>query len=226
MTKRYLEEDDIKDLFRKYILKEPNYFTKYVNAEELSKSLGINLKNIDAPRAFAVADFRDWIHKYKIKSIYTLSTWKEDHELNFLKSENLTEIKYDGVNFDLHKLDLEKKDFDFVLFSQTLEHLNNPSLAVSNLRKHMCKGGYIFTSVPTINIPHCLPSHFQHFTPMGLVTLFKLHKFEILEVGYWGNFDYIQKLFSKFEWPDIFDLSSIDNDPSRHVQCWILARKI
>lgn len=225
MTKRFLEESEIKTMFNKFILKDPEYFKQFSTAEDLSNSLGIDLKNMDAPRAFAVADFRDWIEKYNINPKHTLSTWKDDHELQFLKTEELTEVRYDGENYDLHSLDLEKKDFDFVLFSQTLEHLNNPSLALSNLRKHMCRGGYIFTSVPTINIPHCLPSHFQHFTPMGLATLFKLHKFEVLEIGFWGNFDYIQKLFLKFNWPDVFDLTSIDNDPMRHVQCWILARK-
>jgi len=67
---------------------------------------------------------------------------------------------------DLHRVPLElvpRLGYDFVLFSQTLEHLYDPFLAVRNLFDLMVPGGYIFTSTPAENIPHMVPSHFFHY---------------------------------------------------------------
>ena len=71
--------------------------------------------------------------------------------------------------------------FDFFLFNQTLEHLYNPFHAVENIYKIVKPGGYVFTSVPTLNIPHMTPVHFNGFTPMGLAMLFLSAGFEIVD---------------------------------------------
>jgi len=66
----------------------------------------------------------------------------------------------------------------------------------------MKTGGYVYTSMPTINIPHGTPIHYNGFNPMGLVMIFKSVGFEIIEIGQWGNLDYIIKLFTNHRWPD------------------------
>jgi len=110
-----------------------------------------------------------------------------------------------------------------------LEHLYNPFEAVKSIFNVVKPGGYVFTSVPTLNIPHLMPSHFSGFTPMGLAMLFKTANFEIIEIGQWGNLNYIQKLWSTHSWPGYDELQNnnyVSNEERNACQCWILAKKI
>jgi SAM-dependent methyltransferase len=129
--------------------------------------------------------------------------------------------------YDLHNISENIKDeFDFFLFNQTIEHLYNPFEAIQQIYKIIKPGGYVFTSVPTINIPHNTPIHFNGFTPMGLAMLFKTANFEIIEMGQWGNINYITTLFSTHDWPGLNTLNNISNEEKNVCQCWILARKL
>ena len=86
----------------------------------------------------------------------------------------------------------------------------------------------MFTSVPVINIPHMTPIHFNGYTPMGLAMLLKTANFEIIEIGQWGNQDYIQKQWSLHDWPGYDRLHNnniIINEEKCACQCWILAKK-
>ena len=47
--------------------------------------------------------------------------------------------------------------FDLVTFSQTLEHLYDPVLALRNIFTSLAPGGYMFTSVPMMNHVHMQP---------------------------------------------------------------------
>ena len=52
--------------------------------------------------------------------------------------------------------------------------------------------------------------------------------FEIMEIGQWGNFDYISKLWGTHSWPGYESLNHnnvITNEERNVCQCWILARK-
>ena len=128
-----------------------------------------------------------------IKVLNSAITCAEDPELEFVSYENTTVLKYPP--HDLHLFD-EKfiLKFDFFIFNQTIEHLYNPFKAF-NIYKYMKSGGYVFTSVPTINIPHMTPIHYNGYNPVGLALLFMSCGFEVIEIGQWGNYDYIQKLF-------------------------------
>jgi len=74
-----------------------------------------------------------------------------------------------------------------------------------------------------------MPSHFGGFTPMGLATLFMGANFEIIDMGQWGNINYIRKLFETHSWPDYKELKTfgdiVPNEERNVCQCWILARK-
>ena len=74
-----------------------------------------------------------------------------------------------------------------MVFSQTMEHLYDPLLALVNIFKVTKEGGHVFTSAPCLNIQHMTPFHYYHYTPMGLATLFVMAGFEIVEFGQWGN---------------------------------------
>jgi hypothetical protein len=63
---------------------------------------------------------------------------------------------------------------------------------------------------------------------MGLALLFKSAGFEIIEIGQWGNFEYIQNLWGSQSWPGYNILNyngTIINEESNVCQCWILAKK-
>jgi hypothetical protein len=182
----------------------------------------------DYTRVRTILDFKEWMEKYNISSESLAYTYDDDPEMKLLKYSNSELIEYNTFDFsgDLHELNQIEK-YDFFLFNQTLEHLYNPFMAVKNIYNSLVKGGYVFTSVPTINIPHSMPIHFNGFTPIGLTMLFKSCGFEVLEVGQWGNYEYITKLFSNHQWPGYKDLSDygIKNEDRNVVNCWILAKK-
>ena len=136
------------------------------------------------------------------------------------KVDNVSKKK----NNDLHTFVASEKH-DFFVFNQTLEHVYNPFLVVENICKNIIKGGYVFTSVPTINIPHDTPFNFSMWYPMGLAILFISAGFEVVEIGQWGNATYITQLFQTQGWPDIYQCGTT-NEEKNIVQCWILAKKL
>lgn len=219
------EEDEILTVYYTQIKKDSNYLDRY--RHELPECpLAIwnySWKDRDFPRVWSVLDFIDWIEKYKLKEVQDLGfANQDDPELELLHAKNKTLLYYPP--YDLHQ-PLPEHQFDFFVFNQTIEHLYNPFLAISNIFKIMKPGGYVFTSVPTINIPHSTPIHFNGYNPMGLAMLFLCNDFEVIEIGQWGNAEYITKLFTRQEWPSVGDLTNIANEELNVVQCWILARK-
>jgi hypothetical protein len=61
---------------------------------------------------------------------------------------------------------------------------------------------------------------------MGLAVLFVQSGFEVVEMGQWGNLEYLTKLFKHFGWPTYRQLTTIENNEDYVSQCWILAKKI
>lgn len=224
---------DIKNLYNNKVKKDIVYFQKYENISSYKDGFIENLfVNKDYPRIPCLLDFKEWIQKYNISPKKMLFTSESDFELNYIKPKQKTVYGYnDNTNEgDLHKLNLLEKDWDFFLFSQTLEHLYNPLLAIKNIFQCLEPGGWVFTSVPTINIPHMTPFHFAGIYPMGLAVLFESVGFNLIEIGQWGNLDYIEALFKSQHWPDCNYLLSrgngkIKNDEFYVAQCWCLAQK-
>ncbi len=223
-------ESDIIDIYNKQIKLPELYFKKFEYIPKCPvKSYNYDWSNKDFPRNWCILDFIEWIKKYDIKNIENLGyTSDSDPELEFLSYRNKVNVSY--PTYDLHTISKHfKNEFDFFLFSQTLEHLYNPYESVKNIYDIVKKDGYVFTSVPTINIPHMTPIHFTGFTPMGLAMLFKTAGFEIVEIGQWGNFNYINKMFNTNCWPGYNDLNEngfVSNEENNVCQCWILAKKI
>lgn len=224
----FLSEDEISLIYKEHVIKPRSYLNRIRTAEDFENYpffSTVNLKGIDAGRPFCILDFYTWLQKYNIQPRNILLTSLHDPEVAFLPQEAaFTEILYkDG--YDLHMLALNKKDFDFCLISHTLEHLYNPEKAMRNIYNHLQSGGYFFTSVPTTNIPHDTPFHFQQFLPTGLATLGIQTGFHLVELGFWGNSEYLIKLFQKSMWPTIYDLSDLTADPNHPAGCWALFQK-
>lgn len=227
-------EKDIIDTYNSYVVKPPSYFNK---ANERYKSLSKEDKDLwfdkDFPRLASIFDFEDWVEKYQLKKIDNLlSTCHTDPELKYIDSKNTFFCDYsENKKYDLHTLNLKFKEYDLIIFNQTLEHLYNPFIAMESLYNHLKVGGYLYTTVPTLNIPHMIPFHFWGITPIGLCMLSKSVGFNILECGYWGNLEYINYIFSHSKWPTTADVMNrskdISNDTSLtcQSQTWVLLKK-
>jgi len=229
------EVEEIHKIYNKIKL-SPDYFRKYekirdsLDLVDWSKQrIGHSEAEMDVGRLFCIMDFIEWVKKYNISPEKALLT-SDDPELPYIQCHQTTMIDYDrDKKYDLHTLDLEEKNFDFFIFSQTLEHLYNPFLAVEKISNHLKSGAWLFTSVPTVNIPHMTPIHFEHFSPMGLAMLFEVHGFEVMEIGHYGSKKYINYIFDKLSWPKYQDMmdkeGKIENDPNMPCQSWILTKK-
>lgn len=222
-------EKEIQDLYVKFVSKNESYFKKLSPLPLQLNDKNWKWEGKDFPRIPCILDFREWVEKYNIKHTNKLlSTSLSDPELEFVTYDEMEFMPYENGNGDFHTLEMDKK-FDFIIFNQTIEHLYNPFLSMKNLYNITNEGGYLFTSVPTINIPHMVPFHFNGYTPIGLCMLMKSVGFEILELGYWGNYNYLSQLFLKQDWPSYRDLvdfnGNITNEPQNTAQCWILVKK-
>jgi SAM-dependent methyltransferase len=225
-------QKEIIETYKKYVIKDQEYYQKVDKRyKKLSEEQKERIENSDFPRVASLFDFEDWIKKYGLNKVGNLlSTSKDDIELEYMQSDYHEVCEYggDGEN-DLHTLNLNKKDFDFIIFNQTLEHLYNPFISMKNLYDHLKPGGYLYTTVPIINIPHMLPFHFWGITPLGLCMLSKSVGFEVMECGYWGGYSYLGHMFTYGEWPKhnvMFNPNGdIENNELCQSQTWILVQK-
>jgi len=225
-------ENEIIETYNKYVKKDTTYYNKAnLKYNQLSDTEKSKYFPMDFPRVASIFDFKDWIVKYKLNNLKSLlSTCDKDPELEFLDIDNIFYYEYSGNgNGDLHTIDLEKKNFDFIVFNQTLEHIYNPFVCMKNLYDHLTPGGYLYTTVPTINIPHMVPFHFWGITPIGLCMLSKSVGFSIKECGFWGNYEYLGYLFTYGDWPNNDavkdDTEYIKNTDLCQAQTWILLQK-
>ena len=219
-------EIELKDIYNKHVVKNKAYFNKYTSVPPCPvKSWKNGWKGKDAPRCFTILDFIEWTKKYNLTTGDILgTTCKTDPEIEFINYTQFIELNYPP--YDLHKHhEIFNNTFDFFIFNQTIEHLYNPFLVIEHIFKYIKPGGFVFTSVPTINIPHSTPIHFNGYNPMGLAMLFKCAGFEIMEIGQWGNEAYIAHIFKTHGWPDVHTVGC-KNEEINVAQCWILAKKV
>lgn len=220
---------EINALYNTVVRKPPSYFQKYRILPPCPiKSYKNEWGNNDFPRNWCVLDFIEWVTKHSLRHVKTLGyTCPTDPELEFITSDESIHVDYPP--YDLHSFSSHfQNKFDFFVFNQTIEHLYNPFNAVKEIFNAVKEGGYVFTSVPTLNIPHMVPIHFNGFTPMGLAMLFKTNGFDVIEVGQWGNYEYINRLWATHNWPGYNTLEKngvVENEDRNVCQCWILARK-
>lgn len=218
-------EEELKEIYEKHVKLSPEYFKKHQFLPNCPvKAWNYSWKTHDMPRNFAILDFIEWTKKYNIKTGNCLGfTYAVDPELEFIKYENHHYIKYPPCDLHIYLSQLENK-LDFFVFNQTIDHLYNPFIAIENLYKYIKPGGYLFTTTPTVNVPHMTPIHYNQYNLMGLSILMMSVGFEIVEVGQWGNYDYICKLFKDHKWPDAYEVGH-ENQEKNVVQSWILVRK-
>lgn len=228
----YISNEEIRGIYQKYVLVNLNneYRNRYKQLP-LDKNESIwPWENKDFPRVISMLEFERFIKDNKIVCQNGLAFNGVDPEWHYLKDCQITRVDYidNPEKFDLHKLELEKNDYDFVMCNQTLEHVYDPIKCLENIYKHMKEGGILYFNVPGDSIPHDTPIHFYTgFTPIGVAVIVKSAGFKILNIGHWGNLEYIQKSQKESNWPDYREIKSQglnDTDISPAI-VWVFAQK-
>ncbi len=187
----------------------------------------------DFPRVISLLEFERYIEKYQFNiDSLLIFNGPDDPEIEYLdgRVKRIYEANFDADpdKFDLHTLDMPQKDFDFVCLHQTLEHVYNPHQCLANIKSHMRDGGYLYINVPACNAPHSEPYHFYTgFTPMGLAAIAYQTGYKILEIGQWGNAEYLVKLWTRNPgWSDYTQLKTPGvNETDNPVITWCLLQK-
>ena len=78
---------------------------------------------------------------------------------------------YDGVNIP-YKSDF----FDFVIFTETVEHVEQPNKLKQDIHRVLKKKGKVLITVPFLFAEHEMPYDFRRFTLDGLIKLFNHNK--------------------------------------------------
>lgn len=94
---------------------------------------------------------------------------------------------HDQSNVDIsgtaYLIPLESISCDTVFCTDVLEHLEEPSLAISQAWRILKPGGYAIYTVPLFWHLHEEPRDFYRFTKYGLDYLFKKSGFEVIEIS-------------------------------------------
>jgi len=198
-----LSDSKIEKLYEEHI--KVNYTEEYKNRYH-PLPVDKNNKNWkwegkDFPRVISLLEFDRYINKYNFQiDKLLLFNGQDEPETEYLKGryKQILNINYEDnpEKYNLHNLQINHDNFDFVSLNQTLEHVYNPYTCLANIKKYMIKGGYLYINVPACNVPHSEPFHFYTgYTPMGLAALAHETGYEILEIGQWGNKEYLGRLF-------------------------------
>jgi SAM-dependent methyltransferase len=261
MTERPLSSETIEHLYEQKVLANdnPEYLERYDDYDFGAFFSDADLRRIEFPRLVIIREFARLIrtHGISARRVLMLNGGPAgDPELAHLPHDetDVGDYEQDPDRYDMHALRPPRSDYDFVLFSQTLEHLWDPRRAMQRVFSVTAPGGWIWTSVPTVTFQHDLPYNFiTGLTPIGLASLFHRAGFDVIEVGQWGNRKYVSCAFQLWSWPTYYDLrggirrraepfgetrrrlarlglATLKEDGTRNefdvpVQAWILARK-
>jgi len=228
----FLKDQDIWGIYQRFVFPKynPNYLNKYENLPLELNNQKWKWEGKDFPRVISLLEFKEFMETrnnpvFKDVLVFNGSV---DPEFAYLKCESITNINYtdDPVNYDLNNLNLPKKDFDFIMTNQTLEHVYDPCLVVRNLYNHIKPGGLIYMNLPSMNIPHSTPFHYYAgFTPTGLGAIFQQAGFDIIDIGFWGNKDYNNFIINNNTWPDYTQIPNYKSEKDQESISWIFAVK-
>jgi len=82
---------------------------------------------------------------------------------------------------DVYNLPFANDEFEIILCLEVLEHLNNPTRAIFELKRVLKNGGKIILSTRFIMTLHDTPNDFLRYTKYGLKELFNDWHIEVLQ---------------------------------------------
>jgi SAM-dependent methyltransferase len=223
--------NDIKKIYDDYIT--PKYCDEYLNKYKVlpidKMSNKWRWEGKDLPRVISLMEFQEFMLNNKFHFQHVLSfNGVDDPEYQYINYDNIHNYYYldDTENYDLHTLNLEKKDFDLFMCNQTIEHVYDPCLVLRNIYDHLKPGGILYINVPSFTMAHDTPHHhYIGLTPTGLGSVVKQGGFEIMDIGFWGNTEYINFMMNENEWPDYQKISNYCGEKDKEVISWIFAKK-
>jgi len=225
-----LSETDIYNIYRQFVLPKYNNSDKYKILPEEFNNKNWKWEGKDFPRVISLLEFKEFLEKSGNPTFKNVLSFNgaNDPEYEYLNYENIINYNYtdNPYKYDLHNLDLDRKDFDFFMSNQTLEHLYDPCLVVRKIYDNIKSGGIVYMNLPAINMPHSTPLHYYTgFTPVGLGCIFKQAGFDILDIGFWGNTEYYDYTLMKGFWPDYKQMTNFSSEKDKEAITWIFARK-
>lgn len=158
-----------------------------------------------------------------------------------LKLNNIVFVVDDFQNTKL------KKKFDFIIFTEVIEHLENDDLQIKKIYKLLKPNGILFLSTPSVNAPIYRlglaekfdkeVGHLRRYSKNEIVNLVRENNFKIIEIveneGIFRNFLFINNFagklirFFKFSLSDLVTL--LDNFSLRlfgESNYFIIARRL
>jgi len=100
----------------------------------------------------------------------------------------------DGVNFETDVLPYGENEFDIAIMYAVIEHLNNPSNILAELRRVTKKNGKIIVITSNFDLSHPMvcdkaffddPTHVHSYNPMSIQHLMRLYNFKKKFIGLW-----------------------------------------
>lgn len=230
---QYLTPDEINKLYETFVKCNYNeeYKFRYHPLPLYKNNKTWKWEEKDFPRVISLLEFERYVKKYNFKiNKLLIFDGEKDPELEYLNYNQILNINYKNKpeKYDLHNLQLNHTNFDFVCLHQTLEHVYDPFLCLKNIKNYMNTNGYLYINVPSCNAPHSEPLHFYTgYTLMGLLVICKLCGFKILEAGQWGNEEYLVNLWTRNPgWSDYRQLINPGiNEIQNPVIVWALIQK-
>ena len=233
-TDNIMNDQRVQEIYEKYVKinDTTEYRNKYVPLPMHLNDGKWKWEKKDFARVIALLEFREWMSftNKKFNSVLSFGSYAApvyDPEYEYLQYRERWDLNYEhSVNWDLHTLLLTRKDFDFVMINQVIEHLYNPILALQNIYKYMAVGGIFYANVPVNNIPHSTPYHYYTgITPVGLGVMLELAGFEILKIGQWGSKEYLKQSYDHI-WSDYtYSSTPGKNDMDCPLITWCFAIK-
>ena len=89
---------------------------------------------------------------------------------------------------DIKDLPFEDNSFDTIILTQVLEHIDEPTKALDEVKRVLKKNGVIIISVPFIYQSHAIPYDFFRYSEYSLRKICKDYNYKILEFHYQGYF--------------------------------------
>jgi SAM-dependent methyltransferase len=218
-----LSKEQIYNIYEKHVAVNytKEYWNKYVPMPVQDETDGWRWEKKDFPRVIALLEFKEWFDDNPtFFNSVLLFDGMDDPEMQFTEYKYCANYEYGkSAGYDLHTLNLPKKDYDFAMCNQTIEHLYDPIRCLKNIYDHLKIGGMFYANVPVNNIPHSTPFHFYTgITPTGLGVMFKLAGFDILRIGQWGNREYLMKSYESL-WPDY---TYSENPGKNEIDCPVI----
>ncbi|MHB0978196.1 MAG: methyltransferase domain-containing protein [Minisyncoccota bacterium] len=139
-------------------------------------------------------------------------------------SEYITFDMMAGSNIDVVgdvlKPPFKDGEFDTVISTQVLEHVEKPWVMINQIGRILKPGGICIITAPFIVPYHADPHDFFRYTEMGLTSMFKNENFEIVESGTYGRtFGVLSEMihFSLFSPYEAFGKKRV----SRRIVAWV-----